>query len=363
MKIHSIILCAGLGVWASACQYPKSSATDQKERLGKMIFHDESLSAPAGQSCATCHDAGKGFADKDARAVSEGAVKGFFSARNSMSICYAKYVPELYYDEEEGTYVGGLFWDGRTPDLKSQAAEPFVNPVEMGNRDKAEVVEKVRRADYYPLLVDIYGETGDVDSLYSYITDALAAYEASDEINSFSSKYDAYLNGKYKLTGEEQRGLELFKDKGMCAECHILEEDPRAGKPLFTDHTYDNLGIPRHPDNPHYRVPSPYFTLTADSLDLGLGGMVNKEEECGKFRVPTLRNIEKTAPYGHNGYFATLEEIVHFYNTRLVNPDYPAPEYPATVNVDELGDLGLSVQEEQDIVTFMKTLTDGFHPQ
>lgn len=359
MKTYRLIICIGMGMLAASCHHHKPSK-HKKEAVGKMIFHDENLSNPPGQSCATCHDAERGFADKEGRPVSEGALEGLFSARNSMTICYSKYVPSLYYDEEEETYVGGMFWDGRIPDLKSQAGEPFLNPVEMGNATKADVVNKVKKAEYYPLFQEIYGETENIDSCYSWITDALAAYESSKEINPFSSKYDAYKKGKYKLTKEEKRGLELFEDKAMCAECHILDKDPRARKPLFTDHTYDNLGIPRNPDNPHYRVPPSYFTLTEDTLDLGLGMVTGKEEDYGKFRVPTLRNIEKTAPYGHNGYFATLEEIVHFYNTRLINPDYPAPEYPATVNEEELGNLELTVEEEQALVTFMKTLTDGF---
>lgn len=360
MMKYAVLFCLGMGMTMASCQYHQSSVQHRKELLGKMIFRDESLSAPPGQSCATCHDADRGFADKEGRIVSEGAVKGLFSARNSMTICYSKYVPPLYYDDEEETYVGGLFWDGRTANLKSQAGEPFLNRVEMGNAAEADVTAKVRKASYFPVLEEIYGAQAVADSLYLCVTDALAAYEASREINPFSSKYDAYLEGKYELTEAEKRGLELFKEKGMCAECHILDNDPRAGRPLFTDHTYDNLGIPRNPANPHYRVPADYFTLAPDSTDLGLGAIVGKEEEHGKFRVPTLRNIEKTAPYGHNGYFATLEEIVHFYNTRLINSEYPAPEYAATVNVDELGNLGLTPQEEEDLVTFMKTLTDGF---
>ena len=94
-------------------------------------------------------------------------------------------------------------------------------------------------------------------------------------------------------------------------------------------------------------------------MDLGLGAFLGDSAEFGKFRVPTLRNIALTAPYGHNGYFKTLEEIVHFYNVRDVE-DYPAPEYAATVNREELGNLGLSPEEEAAIVAFMQTLTDGY---
>lgn len=100
--------------------------------------------------------------------------------------------------------------------------------------------------------------------------------------------------------------------------------------------------------------------MTSDSIDLGLGAIVSKEEENGKFRVPTLRNIALTAPYGHNGYFKTLREIVHFYNVRDVSDEFPSAEYPATINRDELGNLELTPEEEADLVAFMETLTDGF---
>lgn len=358
-KIYYILLILCIGCFS--CSPYEKSLHAEKEELGKLLFEDTALSEPAGQSCATCHTQETGYADIYSRAVSEGAVKGLYSQRNSMSICYTTYVPELHYDEEEQTYIGGLFWDGRVNSLQQQAGEPFLNPVEMGNLNKKMVVDKVKQTGYYSQLKKIYGETDNVDSLYAYITDAIAVYEMSDEINPFTSKFDAYEKGKYKLTTSEKRGMKLFKDKGKCAECHILDKDERADKILFTDHTYDNLGIPKNPNNPHYTVPDKFFLLTKDSIDLGLGTIVNKEEENGKFRVPTLRNIALTAPYGHNGYFKTLEEIVHFYNVRDVGNEFPPAEYPATVNKDELGNLGLTFEEEQDIVAFMKTLTDGYY--
>lgn len=360
MTIRNLFYFAFASLVCFSCGHPHHRAHAEREALGRLLFHDETLSEPAGQSCATCHTASKGFADVEARHVSEGAVKGLFSQRNAMTVCYSAFVPELHYDGEEETYVGGLFWDGRSPSLRHQAGLPLLNPVEMGNTDKAMVAEKVKCAAYYPQLVRLYGDTNDVDSLFEYIADALAAYEASKEVSPFTSKYDAYKKGKYKLTAQEKRGLKLFEDKGQCAECHILDRDERARRVLFTDHTYDNLGIPKNEKNPHYNVPQAYFLLTEDSLDLGLGAIVNEESENGKFRVPTLRNVELTAPYGHNGYFATLEAIVHFYNVRDVSDEFPPAEYPATVNKDELGDLGLSPREEADIVAFMKTLTDGF---
>lgn len=360
--LHYALLCSALLLTLFSCAKSTPSLRARKEALGKQIFHDDRLSHPAGQSCATCHTAAKGFADRDSRAISEGAVSGLYSQRNAMTICYSMYIPSLYFDDEEETYIGGLFWDGRSPSLQHQAGEPFINPVEMGNTDARMVVEKVLQAPYYSELTRIYGETTHPDSIYAHITDALAAYQQSEEVNPFSSKYDAWAKGEYAFTESELRGMALFKDKAMCAECHILDEDPRAGQVLFTDHTYDNLGIPRNADNPHFRVPAGYFLLTPDSLDLGLGAIVGKAEENGKFRVPTLRNIALTAPYGHNGYFKTLEDIVHFYNVRDVSDEYPPAEYSATINYDELGNLELTPQEEADIITFMETLTDGYDP-
>lgn len=344
----------------AACREEKAPTLSPKEQLGKLIFFDETLSHPSGQSCATCHTPEKGYADQHARPISEGAVQGLFSNRNSMTVCYSAFVPPLHYDEEEETYVGGLFWDGRVNSLQEQAGQPFVNPLEMGNRDQEMIAAKVKEAPYFPELVRIYGFTDNCDTLYAYITDALAAYQRSTEVCPFSSKFDAYLDGQCELTAEEKAGLKLFEDKGLCAECHILQPDPAAQKILFTDHTYDNLGIPVNSQNPYLNLPSRYNPAGTGYIDPGLGAVVNDSTEIGKFRVPTLRNIALTAPYGHNGYFKTLEEIVHFYNVRDVSEEFPPAEYPATVNKEELGNLGLSAEEEAYIVAFLHTLTDGY---
>lgn len=358
-------LIGGIGVgclvwWINfACGQSSPNRLNEREELGKKIFFDESLSEPAGQSCATCHTPEKGFADREARITSEGAVQGLFSNRNSMSSAYTCYVPSLCYDTAEETYIGGLFWDGRVNTLEEQAAQPFVNPLEMGNTDREMVVRKIKQAVYYPDLLRLYGSCEVADSIFRYATEALADYERSAEMNSFTSKYDAWIEEKCELTEQEKKGLELFDGKGLCAECHILEADERAGKTLFTDHTYDNLGIPSNPDNPFFKVPVPHNTCGRDTFDLGLGAFLKDSMHYGKFRVPTLRNIALTAPYGHNGYFKTLKEIVHFYNVRDVEK-FPPPEYPATVNKDELGDLGLTPGEEEAIVAFLEILTDGY---
>lgn len=350
--------CVGLMLgFCVACRTKEVVSLSPEEQLGKALFFDVTLSCPEGQSCATCHRPEKGFADTLARPVSEGAVKGLFSMRHAMTIGYAAFVPPLRYDETDSVWVGGLFWDGRVNTLEEQAGEPFVNPLEMA-AERAWVVSRVKKAAYFPELVDLYGKSDDVDTLYGFLTKALAAYERSAEVNPFSSKFDAFIEGHEPLTLSEQKGYELFKDKGMCAECHILESDARTGKILFTDHTYDNLGIPADTSNPFYKLSARYNPNGRDTLDLGLGGFLRDSRENGKFRVPTLRNVALTAPYGHNGYFRTLEDIVHFYNVRDVGSEYPPAEYPATVNQDELGDLKLTPQEEADIVAFLKTLSD-----
>lgn len=188
MMTHKLLLAALMGSVCISCGHPPHKGGSEKEALGKLLFHDTSLSEPSGQSCATCHAVSRGFADEQSRAISEGAVQGLFSQRNSMSVCYAAFVPELHYDDEDESYVGGLFWDGRSPSLQDQAGVPLLNPVEMGNKDKQMVAEKVRRTPYYDRLIRIYGETGNADSLFAYVTDALAAYQSSKEINPLDRK-------------------------------------------------------------------------------------------------------------------------------------------------------------------------------
>jgi cytochrome c peroxidase len=334
------------------------TSLDAKTSIGKKIFFDTSLSSPEGMSCATCHTPEKGFADTLSRMTSEGAVKGLFSNRNSMSVSYSMYVPPLHYSRKDHTYLGGLFWDGRARTLADQASKPFVNPVEMACKDDREVVSKVKKAPYYQQFLKIYSYPDDDQSIFSCITDALQRYEESSEINPFTSKFDAVMQRQETFTSSEARGLSLFEGKGKCAQCHVTTPDPKAHRPLFTDHTYDNLGIPRNEESHYYSMPPEINSAGHDYIDLGLGDIVKNPGENGKFRVPTLRNIALTAPYGHNGYFKTLEDIVHFYNVRDDGHSYPPAEYPETVNKEEMGALGLSKDEEADIVAFLKTLTD-----
>lgn len=337
------------------------------EAIGKALFFDPSLSEPAGQSCASCHDPQAGFADPDRdQPTSEGVRPGLFGARNTPTTAYAAFSPRFGFDPQERLYAGGQFWDGRAATLEEQAGQPLLNPVEMANRDQAMVVEKVRRSPHADGLRAHFGSDvlEDPERAFESITIALAAYERSKEMNPFSSRYDAFLAGTAELSPLEREGLELFEreDKGNCAACHPSRPAEDGSPPLFTDFTYDNLGTPANPENPFYGMAAVHNPDGADYLDPGLGAnpQVETASERGKFKVPTLRNIEHTAPYMHNGVFSSLEEVVAFYNSRDTDDRWGAPEIAGNVNKDELGDLGLTEGEIAAIVVFMRTLSDGY---
>jgi cytochrome c peroxidase len=231
---------------------------------------------------------------------------------------------------------------------------------------------------------------------------SIAGYEASAEVTAFSSKYDSVLAGKAKFTPQEQTGYDLFRGKAQCNTCH---RDGGPGEdPLFTDFTASNIGTPANPRLPYYAEGQPdafgYVANPAGTsfVDGGVGTFLIKGHVLsqpspvdsrwaplapanqGRIQVPTLRNVDKrpnpdfVKAYGHNGYFTSLKAIVHFYNTRDVLPRcqphdfgegttcWPAPETTDNMNTTKMGQLGLTDAEEDAIVSFMQTLTDGFTP-
>lgn len=337
-----------------------------RERLGKLLFFEAALSTPPGQSCASCHDPAVAFADpvKDLP-VSRGARPGVYGNRNDLVASYAAFVPPLHRDPEEDIWVGGLFWDGRANTLAEQAMGPPLNPLEMANPDVGVIAGKLRALEYAPLFMEVYGPNAldDPDSAFAHMADAMEAYEKTPEVNPFTSKYDCWLRGEADLSEQEMRGLDLFEaeEKGNCAACHPSRPENNGTPPLFTDFTYDNLGVPRNPENPFYTLPADLNPDGYDFVDLGLGAVVGDTAENGKFRVPTMRNVAVTDPYMHNGIFKTLFQVVAFYNSRDV-AGWPDPEVAQNVNRDELGDLGLTNREIEDIVAFLRTLTDGWSP-
>jgi cytochrome c peroxidase len=389
----------------AACVFFISSASiaadglSPKESLGKALFFNK-ISSPDWVSCSTCHDPDMGFTGpiggiNKHGAVYRGADPHRFGNRKPPSAAYATLSPVFHFDTGEGTFVGGNFWNGRATGERlgnpaaDQALGPFLNPVEQNNSGKQAVLEQIADSKYADLWEEVWGEPisyetdSDIDKNYDRVGLAIAEYEASNEVNQFSSKYDYYLAGEVELTEQEAWGLELFNDpeKGNCAACHPSEpsgDEP----PLFTDFTFDNLGVPRNPDNPFYDMDevylddgSPINPLGSAWIDEGLGGFLSTRpewagmaaENMGKQKVPTLRNVDKRPgnntpkAFTHNGFFKSLEEVVHFYNTRDVE-DWPEPEVSENVNKDELGNLGLTKEEEAAIVAFLRTLSDGYIP-
>lgn len=393
---------------ATVCCITTQTGLSPVERLGKKLFFDSDLSTPPGQSCSACHDPKAGWTGPDSSlnsggGVYKGAVPTRFGNRKPPSAAYAGDSPVLHQDEE-GNFVGGMFWDGRASGealadpLAEQAMGPFLNPLEQNIPDKKTVVMMVRESDYVGLFKEVFPDTKTIDweknveKIFEYIARAIAAFERSDEVNPFSSKFDLFwLKATSKkldvvkideknwqkfaglgLSDEELKGLMLFNTKGKCSLCHVLES--KNGKPpLFTDFTYDNLGTPKNPANSFYTMPAEWNPKGKDWLDKGLGGFLESElpdkagENMGKHKVPTLRNVDLrpsedfVKAYFHNGVFKTLKDVVHFYNTRdVIAEGWAEPEIKENVNKEELGDLGLTEEEENAIVTLMKTLSDGF---
>jgi cytochrome c peroxidase len=316
-----------------------------------------------------------------------------------------------------------------------QAQAPPLNPVEMGLPDPACAVYRISQRPYRALFEAVWGRQSfaiawpaDVESIcdtpgpassgdqqalhldavgrgiaqaaFDGMALSIAAFEASPEVSAFSSKFDAVMGKNDKFTAQEQLGYELFRGKGRCNECH--RDGGPGEEPMFTDFTASNLGVPAKRDMPYYSEDKPdrqgYVAnpAGADFVDLGVGGFLDRAHQLsgqpnpnpawqayaaqftGKVRVPTLRNVDKrpypafVKSYMHNGYFTSLKDVVHFYNTRDVLPRcalndpgeeiscWPAPEVAANMNTRQLGKLGLSDDEENAIVAFMKTLTDGY---
>jgi cytochrome c peroxidase len=334
---------------------PVTAQLSPAQLLGSKLFFDTMLSNPVGQSCASCHMPNRGFADPVDLPVSRGATHKHFGTRNAPTVAYAAYTPYFHFDSAEGNYIGGLFWDGRSATLSEQAVNPLLAHNEMNNKNKQVVVQQVMKSDYKDLFLYVYGPHAfdNTDTAFEYITEAIEEFEETSVISPFTSKFDYYMRGQVDLSPEEKRGLAIFNDtaKGNCAACHPSTPDAFTGAILFTDYTYDNLGLPMNP-----KVKQLCENYCAD---LGLGNFVKSAAENGKFKVPTLRNVAVTAPYFHNGIYNTLDEVMDFYNNRD-SGRFGEPEVKETVNHDELGNLKLTKQEMSDVVAFMKTLTDGY---
>ena len=380
--LFGLAACGG-GTSTSATP-PADIGLTAEAALGEKIFHDSSLSASGRQSCATCHVSANGHSPDNALAAQFGGPVGDQQGtRKTPGIRYLATNTPFFF-AADGTPTGGFFWDGRSRTFAEQAAEPFINPFEMANADKAALVARVAAAPYAADFKALFGPDvfADIDGAYLRISLAVQQYEREDvEFNAYSSKYDAFLRGTVTLGDQEMRGLALYNSptKGNCAGCHPSARGADGSPPRFTDFTYDNLGLPRNPELQRNADPT-YF-------DLGLcqrADLAARTDLCGVFKVPSLRNVALRRAYFHNGRFKTLKDALTFYVQRDTNPEkfYPLdasgmplkfndlpPQYRANVNVTEVpynrrpGDgPALSDAEIDDVIAFPRTLSDDYTP-
>ncbi|MFT7629716.1 MAG: cytochrome c peroxidase [Mariniblastus sp.] len=317
--------------------------------IGQQIFFDTTLSRPPGQGCVTCHRPTAAFADP--RPVSPGAKPGKTGQRNSPSLMYAALIPGFAYDEfftrdgeERYAWEGGLFHDGRARDLFDQVQQPFFDPNEMNLANESSLASRLRSGKYASDFRAWVGDDIWVDDkrLAYHAYRALVEFLKEPMFRPFDARIDEFLAGDSNaLTLAEKRGLEVFKNAGLCADCHLLEPTYWT-KTLLSDFGYDNLGVP-----------------SRGKKDPGLGGRTGTADEMGQFRAPSLRNIALTAPYMHNGSISTLRAVIEFYNKRDLEPKRWGPtDYPKTVNHEDLGNLKLTDQQVTDLIALMDAFTD-----
>jgi cytochrome c peroxidase len=284
---------------------PDNPTTPEKVALGRQLFYDPVLSASNAMSCATCHHPDLGFSNGAPSSTPRPGAPG----RN---------VPTLW----NVATVRHLQWDGRIESLEAQAVDPLTLPSEMAAAPQ-EIETKLRAIPAYVELFDAAFGGGQQAVTFDNVIRALAAFQRT--LLSRDSRFDRFVAGDATaLTVQEQRGLALFfSSETHCAECHQ--------PPAFAHETFRVIGVP--------------------SEDAGRAG-VSPTGVRGAFRVPTLRNVARSAPYMHNGSLATLEEVVHFYAQGAGQAHGIAPVDPLLKGFD------LSGQEKSDLAAFMWALTD-----
>jgi cytochrome c peroxidase len=452
----------------------QNTGTEAVETLGELMNYDKNISPNRNVACASCHMPYVAFSGPIPSVnltmiAYPGTVHYRAGKRTAQRYTYAPFFPVLQYNERQGLFFGGNFWDSRAtgyllrnPDA-NQAQGPPVDTQEMGFPDTACITFRLSRAAYRPLLEEVWGkgsfdinfpaDTEEIcktpggaakfggsttpvhlspgdrtrsNQVYDHWGQALDAYEQSVQVSAFSSKFDAFLVNKYTFTADEMAGYNLFNGKGNCNSCHL---DARSttltpgqtdtgnqpgGAPVFTCFGSANEGLPLNPRNAFYyqTTPDP-FGFTANPYgfayrDLGLGTFLrsgfgtwaspnvswrkNAPTSDGQMQVSSARNVAMTPPqcptteapgpyfqkeFFHNGYIKSLKQLVHFYNTRDTEFAYPVtsghcpagtvervtcwPMPEVKNNLDmTTGKLGLTDQEENQIVAFLRTLTDGF---
>jgi cytochrome c peroxidase len=283
--------------------------TEEAVALGRKLFWDPILSANNTQSCGNCHNPSFAFVDSTNQ-FSKG-IDGFFGNRNSMTLANIG-------------YSSTLFWDGRASTLEEQALGPIQNPVEMHNTLENMVLH-LKADKNYPL--EFYKVFGSVEIVPEMVAKVISSFERTMISN--NSKFDKYQRGEISLTAQETRGKNLFVDmnKGDCNHCHTLGAN-------FTDFEFRNTGLDSIP------------------IDLGRYEVTKNHEDKGKMKTPTLRNIELTAPYMHDGRFETLFQCIEHYNKNFKYTENLDPNLEHSIKGR------LTYSEIDDIIVFLKTLTD-----
>lgn len=390
-------------------------------QLGRQIFYDTSLSSSGKLACASCHSPQHGYGPPtDGPVMFGGASLSRQGARAVPSLTYLERQPNFSIgpDDPEAENVdlakmaalgqqstraqktatqtsqsavnivpqGGMFWDGRADTLQMQADVPLLDPREMDGGSIEKVAGKLRHATYAKSFTGLFGENifRIPRMLVSEAMFAVARYEIEEpSFHPYTSKFDYWLEGRARLSDSEMHGYRLFNDpdKANCGGCHISQPSPDGLPPLFTDHQYEALAVPRNAaltDNKDSR----YF-------DLGVCGPIRTDiadqtQYCGMFLTPTLRNTAMRQAFFHNGVFHTLQQMLDFYNFRDTNPEkiYPRaadgtiqkfddvpPQYQANVDVSDppfnrhLGETpAMTAEDEADIIAFLNTLNDGYKP-
>ena len=288
--------------------------TQEGVALGKKLFFEKLLSGDNSQSCASCHNPQNAFSDTNQFSNGIDGKKGI---RNAMPLF------NLAWNFDD------LFnWDGSEFSLENQAFEPIRNPIEMHATWK-NVAQKLQNHPEYPTLFKLAFGTSTIDSVL--ITKAIAQFERT--LISGNSKFDRFLRGETSLTPEEENGFNVFVDeaKGDCFHCHGSNNNP-----LWTDNQFHNNG------------------LDTNISDLGLGAKTGDPADNGKFKSPSIRNLAFTAPYMHDGRFATLEEVINHYSEGLK----PSITIDPLMKKVQQGGVQLTSKEKADLKAFLLTLSD-----
>jgi cytochrome c peroxidase len=399
---------------------PPAQPLSAMARLGDRLFHDARLSGSGHMSCASCHDPARAHGPSGTASIVRGGADGRtpgFRAVPSLRYLYRQPPFTIGPDIENGTESlvslpqqaqqasdrarsvktalapqasatdlvpqGGLFWDGRVNTLQQEVNGPLFNPAEMAAGTPATVLAKLRR--YYARDFEVLFGPHLFDNPHLALDElmfAIGRYQIeSTDFHPFTSKYDAWLEGRARFTAAEWRGYQAFNDpkRGNCAACH-LDQPTRDGRPpLFTDFQYEALGVPRNPAIPANRDPRYY--------DLGLCGPYRDDlraqsRYCGMFLTPTLRNVATRRVFFHNGVFHSLRQVLDWYVNRDLEPArfYPRDSSGQVVKYDDLpaDDRGnvdtadapfdrhpgeraaLSAADIADVLAFLRALTDGY---